>query len=215
MSSKIYLTTIVSESKDMGMHIHTHAMRGCHPHHGRHHGLHAGPRGFGDFDDRTSHGRGRGGGRRQRMFDGSELRLVLLKLIADNPRHGYDLIRAIEDLTGGAYVPSPGVVYPTLTLLDEMGLIEEQSAEGARKRFGVTTGGSAHLEAHADKVSLLFDRLRGLAEMQERTDSAPVRRAMQNLRAVLQHRLGDGLDREKLHEAIALIDEAAGKIERL
>ena len=51
----------------------------------------------------------------RRMFDGGELRLVLLKLIADEPRHGYDLIREIEELTGGAYAPSPGVVYPTLT----------------------------------------------------------------------------------------------------
>ena len=64
------------------------------------------------------------------MFEGGELRLVLLKLIADEPRHGYDLIRAIEELTGGEYAPSPGVVYPTLTLLQDMGLIEEAAGEG-------------------------------------------------------------------------------------
>ena len=75
---------------------------------------------------------GRGGGRR-RMFESGELRLVLLKLIADEPRHGYDLIRAIEELTGGEYAPSPGVVYPTLTMLQDMGLIEEAAGEGARK----------------------------------------------------------------------------------
>ena len=68
--------------------------------------------------------------RPQRMFEGGELRLVLLKLIADEPRHGYDLIRAIEELTGGEYAPSPGVVYPTLTLLQDMGLIEEAAGEG-------------------------------------------------------------------------------------
>ena len=62
---------------------------------------------------------------RRRMFGSGELRLVLLKLIADEPRHGYDLIRAIEELTGGDYAPSPGVVYPTLTMLADMGLIEE------------------------------------------------------------------------------------------
>ena len=65
------------------------------------------------------------------MFESGELRLVLLKLIADEPRHGYDLIRAIEELTGGEYAPSPGVVYPTLTLLQDMGLIEEAAGEGA------------------------------------------------------------------------------------
>ena len=89
------------------------------------HGRRGGDRGpfGGDWFDRSERPMG---GRRARMFDGSELRLMLLKLIADTPRHGYDLIRAIEALTAGAYAPSPGVVYPTLTLLDEMGLIEEQ-----------------------------------------------------------------------------------------
>ena len=76
--------------------------------------------------------RGGGSGRSRRMFDGGELRLVLLKLIADAPRHGYDLIREIEAMTGGTYAPSPGVIYPTITLLDEMGFIEEQRSEGAR-----------------------------------------------------------------------------------
>src|SRR5687768_16372991 len=78
-----------------------------------------------DFGDGPS-GRGRGRRReRQRMFVSGELRLVLLKLIADEPRHDYDLIRAVEELTYGDYAPSPGVVYPTLTLLPDMGLIEE------------------------------------------------------------------------------------------
>lgn len=176
-----------------------------------------GPRGFegGGEAFGPGAGRGRGGGRRRRVFDGGELRLVLLKLIEETPRHGYDVIRAIEELTGGAYVPSPGVVYPTLTLLDEMGLIGEQAADGARKRFAVTPEGTAHLETHAEDVSHLFARLRAMGEMQERTDSAPVRRAMQNLRTVLQHRLGEGMDKEKLHEAVAMIDEAARKIEQL
>ena len=94
--------------------------RGCHPgmRHGMrgHWGHHAGRWG--------GRGRGeRGEGRSRRMFDGGELRLVLLKLIADEPRHGYDLIRQIEELTGGAYAPSPGVVYPTITMLDDMGFI--------------------------------------------------------------------------------------------
>ena len=57
------------------------------------------------------------------------------KLIADEPRHGYDLIRAIEELTGGEYAPSPGVIYPTLTLLQDMALIEEAEADGPRKGF--------------------------------------------------------------------------------
>jgi DNA-binding PadR family transcriptional regulator len=149
------------------------------------------------------------------MFDGSELRLVLLRLIADKPRHGYDLIRAIEERTGGAYAPSPGVVYPTLTLLSDMGQISEQLTEGARKQFAITPEGTAHLAENAAGVAAMFARLDALAVMRDRTDSVPVRRAMHNLRSVLLHRLGEGLDREKLHAAVALIDEAAQKIERL
>jgi DNA-binding PadR family transcriptional regulator len=197
-----------------------HAMR-----EGRHgrgfDGHHAGPRGGrhgrGEGERGWSEdgpGFGRGGGRR-RMFDGGELRLVLLKLIADKPRHGYDLIRAIEERTGGAYAPSPGIVYPTLTLLSEMGLIDEQLAEGARKQFAVTPEGTAHLAEHDAEVVAMLARLDALAAMRERTDAVPIRRAMHNLRSVLMSRLSDGLDKERMLEATALIDEAARKIERL
>jgi DNA-binding PadR family transcriptional regulator len=197
-----------------------HAMR-----EGRHgrgfDGHHAGPRGgkFGRGEggrgwSEDGPGFGRGGGRR-RMFDGGELRLVLLKLIADKPRHGYDLIRAIEERTGGAYAPSPGIVYPTLTLLSEMGLIDEQLAEGARKLFAVTPEGTAHLAEHDAEVVAMLARLDALGAIRERTDAVPIRRAMHNLRSVLMSRLGDGLDKERMLEATALIDEAARKIERL
>src|SRR6478752_5873653 len=108
---------------------------GCGPRHGS---WRRGP-----FEVRWEVGGGEGRGRRRRMFDGEELRLVLLKLIADQPRHGYDLIRDIEERTGGAYAPSPGVIYPTLTMLDDMGLIEEQKSEGAKKLFAITNAGQA------------------------------------------------------------------------
>jgi DNA-binding PadR family transcriptional regulator len=197
-----------------------HEGRGCH---GRgFDGHHAGPRGgrFGrgegpkGWGEDGGPGFGRGGGRR-RMFDGGELRLVLLKLIADKPRHGYDLIRAIEERTGGAYAPSPGIVYPTLTMLSEMGLIEEQLAEGARKQFAITPEGTAHLAEHEAEVVAMLARLDALGAMRERTDAVPIRRALHNLRSVLQSRLGDGLDKERMHDAAALIDEVAQKIERL
>jgi DNA-binding PadR family transcriptional regulator len=158
-------------------------------------------------------GHGRGG--RRRIFDGGELRLVLLKLIAETPRHGYDLIRAIEELTGGAYAPSPGIVYPTLTLLGEMGLIGEHAADGTRKLFAITPEGVAHLEERSAEVAGLLARLAALGDLQQKTDSAPIRRAMHNLRNVLQHKLGSGLDDDRLHAAVALIDETAQKIERL
>jgi DNA-binding PadR family transcriptional regulator len=167
------------------------------------------------------HGRGWGeagdhGGRRRRVFDSGELRLVLLKLIADQPRHGYELIRAIEELTGGSYVPSPGMVYPTLTLLQDMGQIEEATSEGARKPFAVTEAGTAELTAKQQEVEALFARLAQLAAARQRTDAAPVRRAMQNLRTVLIYRLDrEDMKADTLHEVAAILDEAARKIERL
>ncbi len=160
--------------------------------------------------------RGRGG-RQRRMFDGGELKLVLLQLIAQEPRHGYDLIRVIEELTGGAYAPSPGVVYPTLTLLDEMGQIEEQQSEGAKKRFAATDAGRAHLDANREQVDGLMARLKELGTERRRGDKAPVRRAMANLRHAVNDRLffGDDLPDDVTHEMAALIDEVAQKIERL
>lgn len=188
--------------------------------HGR--GRGCGPRGGGGRWTRgpfafvwEADGRGREGGRR-RMFDGGELRLVLLKLIADEPRHGYDLIREIEGLTGGAYAPSPGVVYPTLTLLDEMGLIAEQASEGAKKRYAATDDGRRHLEERRAEADALIARLSELGAERARGDGAPIRRAMGNLRVALQHRMErGGFTDDTLHDIAALIDEVAQKIERL
>jgi DNA-binding PadR family transcriptional regulator len=170
------------------------------------------------------HGHGRHGGRgdgdgrsrSRRMFDGGELKLVLLKLIADEPRHGYDLIRRIEELTGGAYAPSPGVVYPTITLLDDMGLIEGRQAEGAKKLFAVTAAGITHLKENEAQVEALMARLAEVGAESARADNSSVRRAMGNLRSVLVNRLSDGdIDVDTLHAIVAEIDSVAQKIERL
>src|SRR5690348_143240 len=102
-----------------------------------------------DFGDEGWSGGRRGRGRR-RVFESGELRLVLPKRIADEPRHGDDRIRAIEDLTGGEYAPSPGVVYPTLTRLQDMRLIEEAAGDAPRKPFQVTDDGRAHLDERSE-----------------------------------------------------------------
>src|SRR5215470_19747201 len=77
------------------------------------------------------HRGGRGG--LGRFFAHGDLRLVILSLIAEKPRHGYEIIKAIEDQVGGAYSPSPGVIYPTLTLLEELGYVTVQASDGAKK----------------------------------------------------------------------------------
>ena len=189
---------------------------------GRGFGMNFGPRGFhfdfGDEDgERGGRGRGGRGGRgRRRMFGSGELRLVLLKLIADEPRHGYDLIRAIEELTGGDYAPSPGVVYPTLTMLTDMGLIEEQAAEGSRKAYAATAEGQAHLDENKDEVEALLERLAEAAPDAEGKRHPPIGRAIGNLMNALRHRVAhDGFDEALVHEITEILDEAAQRIERL
>lgn len=178
----------------------------------QHEGWAGGPR----HHRRGGEGRPHRGGGRRRVFDSGELRLVLLRLLADQPRHGYDLIRGIEELTGGAYAPSPGVIYPTLTMLQDMGLIEEAAADGARKAFGVTATGTAHLEERAHEVEGLLARLADIGAVRARTDGGPVRRAMGNLKAVLMDRLGrEDIPADLPHDVAAIIDEAARRIERL
>ena len=161
---------------------------------------------------------GSGGGRRgrRRMFEPGELRLVLLKLIADQPRHGYDLIRAIEEMTHGSYAPSPGVVYPTLTMLEDMGLIEEQQAEGSRKVFAATEEGRSHLAAKAEEADALMARLDEIGSDQRKAGGAPIKRAVGNLLSALWHRVTrDEVTEETLHDIAAILDEAAQKIERM
>jgi DNA-binding PadR family transcriptional regulator len=152
------------------------------------------------------------------MFEGGELRLVLLKMIADAPRHGYELIKAIEELTGGAYAPSPGLVYPSLTMLGEIGLIEEQASEGARKRFAATPEGIAHVAEKAAEIEAVMARLAALDHEGNRVawNRLPIRRALGNLREAVRNRFEQGdLSDERLHDMAALIDGVAQQIERL
>lgn len=156
------------------------------------------------------------GGKGGRMFDGGELRLVLLKLIEDGPRHGYDLIRAVEEMTGGAYAPSPGIVYPTLTMLADMEYIAEQESAGARKVFEITDAGREHLAEREEEVDALMARLNGVGAMRQRVGRGPVRRAIQNVKSAIHGRMGMGDETGDLAHKIAdILDEAARKIERL
>jgi DNA-binding PadR family transcriptional regulator len=167
----------------------------------------------GPFGGRGGGGRGRRGGR---MFAGGELRLLLLDLVAQAPRHGYDLIRAVGDLAGGEYAPSPGVVYPTLALLVDEGLIAEEVGEGPRKAFAVTEAGRTELAGKADEIAAIVAKLKSLGDQRERSESPPVRRAMGNLHAVLRNRaMAEGFDTEAAHAIADILDDVARRIERL
>jgi DNA-binding PadR family transcriptional regulator len=150
------------------------------------------------------------------MFDPGELRLVLLKLVGDEPRHGYDVIKSLEAITSGGYAPSPGVIYPTLTMLTEIGHASSAEDEEGRKRFTITDEGRAYLDESRETVDKLFVRLATFGDRHQTGDGVTVRRAMMNLRTAAQDRLGRGDEAEQLGQQIAaLIDEAAQKIAKL
>ena len=164
-----------------------HSHHGSHDHHGhgRHHGRDEGD----GFRGRGFGGRGGGGGR---IFGPGDLRLMLLALIAEKPRHGYELIKEIEQKFGGAYSPSPGSVYPTLTLLEEMDHVRASSTEGARKLFEITDQGRAFLEENRASLDGVMARM-GLAarHMSGRAWPESVHQAMHTLKHALLFRPGE------------------------
>jgi DNA-binding PadR family transcriptional regulator len=166
------------------------------------------------------HGRGRHGvadrmGRRaHRVFDQGDLRFVILKLISEQPRHGYEIIKAIEEKVGGAYSPSPGVIYPTLTLLEELGYVTVEAAEGGKKLYRITDAGGAELE---DKKAVVDGIFRRMAALNERFEgpSPRIARAMQNLGAAIGLRMRSGaVSADQLDVIVAAIDEAARLVEK-
>ena len=143
-------------------------MHGCHSHHHHWHGAgRHGYRGFGPGEGPFG-GRFRGsmGGpfRGGKMIADGDLRLIVLALLAEQPRHGYDVIKALEERSHGAYSPSPGVVYPTLTYLEEAGYASA-SAEGNKKVYAITEAGREHLEENRDIADMI---LSGMAEFGEK-----------------------------------------------
>ncbi len=139
----------------------------------------------------------------------------MLALLTEGPRHGYDLIRALEERSGGAYAPSPGVVYPTFTFLEEAGLIAQQGAEGARKLYGLTEDGRAQVEAQRESIAEAFARLDHIRVKAQVLAHGPVARAMDNLKAALRGRLTPGVDKAVVFAVADALDEAARRIERL
>ncbi len=148
------------------------------------------------------------------MFEQGDLRYVVLKLLAEKPSHGYEIIKAVEERFGGAYAPSPGIVYPTLTLLEEQGLIAVVETEGPRKLYGLTDEGRAELARSAPDVERVFARM---SEMRQRFGggAAPeIMRAMENLKAALRLRMQRGQP-EDVSKITAVLDAAARSIETL
>ncbi|HQT85756.1 MULTISPECIES: PadR family transcriptional regulator [Acidiphilium] len=179
---------------------------------GVHHG-HDGPGHDGPGHGGRGHGHGRfRGGRLRRLLEHGDLRLLVLHLIAEKPRHGYEIIKAIEDLAGGAYAPSPGVVYPTLAMLEDLGQVTG-TTEGSRKSFTLTAEGTEALTANRKAVDTILERI---GQEQAHEPALPVIRAMENLKTALRLKRGSGaISPAVAREIAALIDQAARSIEEL
>jgi DNA-binding PadR family transcriptional regulator len=181
---------------------------------GRHHGYGAELRFARDpLDGETRFGGHRHGGRR-RLFDHGDLRFILLRMISDKPAHGYDLIKALEERMGGGYSPSPGVIYPTLTMLEEQGFASV-TADGGKKQYQITEEGAAYLKANQATVDAIQARIDAVAVQRNTLPPAPVLRAMENLKTALRLRLAAGpIPAERVAAIAAAIDAAAIEAEK-
>jgi DNA-binding PadR family transcriptional regulator len=149
------------------------------------------------------------------MFEQGDLKLVVLDLLRVQPRHGYEIMKAIEELAGGEYSPSPGVVYPTLTLLEELGLAAVTVEAGGKKQYGITPEGAAALETQRATLGRILGRLNSAGSIADARRTPELQRAMQNFKTALHLRLGRGELEPSTIRAIAdAIDRAAVEIER-
>lgn len=159
-------------------------------------------------------GRHRHGGGMRRMFDQGDLRLVVLALLGQQPRHGYELIKEIEALSGGTYAPSPGVIYPLLTMLEEMGLARLDASDGSKKLFALTEEGQAELAAKRADADHLLERLAAVKERMSGGRAPQIVRAVENLRTALRLRTERGINDEQAQAIAAALDAAAQAVER-
>lgn len=137
-------------------------------------------------------------------------------MIAEEPRHGYELIKSIEERMGGSYSPSPGVMYPTLSWLEDSGYVAVEAAEGNRKRYRITAEGEAFLTANRITLDDLAARVGADEARGPRGVPAPVLRAMENLKVALRLRMRSGPITEEVAQRIAgALDAAARAVEQL
>jgi DNA-binding PadR family transcriptional regulator len=185
-------------------------------HHGRHcmrgrrgEGGHGGRGGWGGHHGRFGGGRGGGG----RFFDHGELRHVVLALLGEQPRHGYDIIRAIEQRTGGAYSPSPGVIYPTLQLLEDVGHAKQAKSKDDRNSYEITPEGRAFLAEHEARIKDILARMDQVGRLQ-RSASPAIMAAMDDLKSALRSGAETWTEAD-VQEIADAIEAAASRIRKL
>tara|TARA_R110002049_G_scaffold4433_3_gene30902 strand:- start:1095 stop:1766 length:672 start_codon:yes stop_codon:yes gene_type:complete len=153
-------------------------------------------------------GTGRGGRQGGRPLGHGDLRLLILSLIDETPRHGYDLIQEIETRTGGTYKPSPGVMYPALEIIQDLGWAQVRTDDG-KKTFHITAEGKAELAREAETVEAIHARLADLLSAEEDVDPTDVRTAMHRLRHAVVKTTRHSLADEARHRRIVEILSAA------
>jgi DNA-binding PadR family transcriptional regulator len=158
----------------------------------------------------------RGHGGRGRSFEYGKLRFVLLQLLGEQPSHGYQLIKAVEDKTAGAYVPSPGVVYPTLALLEDLGYIAAAANDDNRRLYKITAAGRKYLVENKAVLEQVNGRLSDAAATRGAGDSPQIIRAMHNLKMALRLKLSEPpLSGTQIQAIAAALDAAAAAVERI
>jgi len=179
---------------------------GGHGHGGHEHGF--GGQGRGDFDRGFGEARGR-------LFDAGDVRLVVLRLLSDKPSYGYQLIKTMEQSLSGGYTPSAGVIYPTLTMLEEEGLATA-TAENNKKVYSLTPEGFAYLEANKEQIGRLFERLEKAGRSFERGRSPELMKAFLNLRGAVVARVSrESVKPDQLKKITDAINAAAKAIDEL
>ena len=155
------------------------------------------------------------GGGFERLFDAGEIRLVILRLLSGQPSYGYQLIKTMEERLGGGYTPSAGVVYPTLTMLEEEGLIAATLTEG-KKVYSVTEEGLKYLEANKERVGQLFERLEETGRGFKRGRAPELMKAFMDLRgAVMSKMWRRNATPEQIKKIAEAIHKAAEEIDKL
>jgi DNA-binding PadR family transcriptional regulator len=176
--------------------------------------------GFDDFIGAFWWGGGPGPRRHRRgpfrMFEQGDLKYVILRLLEEKPRHGYEVIKELEDRFGGAYSPSPGTVYPTLTMLEDLGYARASVEEGGKKIYEITDAGRAYLKENSDTVDGIFERMARFVEGFLDEPMMEVNGAFKRLgRATYGTASRHVRDVERLRKVREILDRAAAAVEEL
>jgi DNA-binding PadR family transcriptional regulator len=155
-------------------------------------------------------------GRKARMFEQGDLKYVILRLLEEKPRHGYEIIKELEDRFGGAYSPSPGTVYPTLTMLEDLGYAKVSQDEKGRKTYEITPEGAAYLKDNSTTVDSIFEKI---GRFMEGLLDEPMMEVNNSFRRVARSAYGNATrhlnDADRLRRIKEVLDRAAAEIDQM